>query len=313
MTGWRFVASMSARVLGYALADPRRVIAGLVHPQKAALYLRLLRLPLRLRSMVKTGPQFFQLVTGRDRSQLEDYRVELEGSTFYRTLSDNLRELDRAEREQPEPDRARMSAGYLDSHGSEDAGIYLYSIVRALRPQAVVETGVANGESSTIILQALEANDSGQLYSIDLLPPQPNPSLANSVDLYLPRGRGIGWLVPEELRGRWQLLTGDAREVLPRLLMDLGHIDMFLHDSHHSYEHMLFEYEVAWSHLNPGGVLLSDDCACPAFDEFQRRTAAQGAVYGTLGALLKLPAGRARAIKGRRGRLKSSQGSGRSG
>ena len=47
--------------------------------------------------------------------------------------------------------------------------------------------------------------------------------------------------------------------MLPAVLQDVGMIDIFIHDSLHTYDHMLFEYRTAWPHLRPGGILLSDD------------------------------------------------------
>lgn len=41
-------------------------------------------------------------------------------------------------------------------------------LVRILRPTVVIETGVANGISSAFILKALDKNNEGMLYSIDL-------------------------------------------------------------------------------------------------------------------------------------------------
>ena len=52
---------------------------------------------------------------------------------------------------------------------------------------------------------------------------------------------------------------GKAEELLPPLLEELGAIDLFLHDSLHTYEHMLFEFRTAWPHLNSGGLLLAHD------------------------------------------------------
>jgi cephalosporin hydroxylase len=34
---------------------------------------------------------------------------------------------------------------------------------------------------------------------------------------------------------------------------------MFIHDSEHSYETMMAEYNLAWRRIKPGGLLLSDD------------------------------------------------------
>ena len=45
---------------------------------------------------------------------------------------------------------------------------YLYGICRRINPEIVVETGVSIGTSSSFILQALEDNKKGHLYSIDL-------------------------------------------------------------------------------------------------------------------------------------------------
>src|SRR5687767_12401824 len=114
----------------------------------------------------------------------------------------------------------------------------LYVVVRAAKPRVVVETGVASGVSSAHILRALAANGTGALYSIDL----PNVQEHST----LPKGRMSGWIVPDSLRKRRKLYLGDSRELLPELLQDLGNIDMFLHDSDHSYENMTFEFEQAF-------------------------------------------------------------------
>ncbi|MFC1897710.1 hypothetical protein ACFLX8_04000 [Chloroflexota bacterium] len=47
-------------------------------------------------------------------------------------------------------------------------GVSLYALCRQLRPDVVVETGIASGVSSSYILCALEENKDGQLYSIDI-------------------------------------------------------------------------------------------------------------------------------------------------
>lgn len=135
-----------------------------------------------------------------------------------------------------------------------------YAAVRAFRPETVVETGVANGVSSAYLLLAPEANGCGTLHSIGLDDPQ-----------YLPGGKSLGWVVPEQLRHRWKLLIGDSREQLPMLLNDLRSIDVFVHDSLHTYDHMLFEYRTAYPYLRPDGLLLSDDALWnQAFPEFTR-------------------------------------------
>src|SRR5215469_14755538 len=135
-----------------------------------------------------------------------------------------------------------------------------YAAIRGFEPDVVVETGVANGVSSAYLLSALHTNNRGTLYSIGLGDPE-----------YLPAGKALGWIVPDYLRSRWKLMVGDARDLLPKLLVDVAPIDVFIHDSLHTYEHMLWEYRSAYPHLRQGGLLVSDDALWnSAFLEFAR-------------------------------------------
>jgi len=36
-------------------------------------------------------------------------------------------------------------------------------------------------------------------------------------------------------------------------------VDLFVHDSLHTYHNMSFEFESIWGYLRPGGVLVADD------------------------------------------------------
>jgi predicted O-methyltransferase YrrM len=121
----------------------------------------------------------------------------------------------------------------------------LYLLVRAARPQVVVDTGVPYGGSSSHILAALERNGAGALYSIELGRDQREPP--------------HDYFVPADLRRRWSLILGDSRRELPALLSRLGTIDMFHHDSLHTWDHMTWEFETAYPHVRPDGVLTSDD------------------------------------------------------
>ncbi|MGH9679309.1 MAG: class I SAM-dependent methyltransferase [Candidatus Acidiferrales bacterium] len=123
-----------------------------------------------------------------------------------------------------------------------------YAIVRAMKPDILVETGVANGVSSAHVLLALHKNQRGALHSIEI-----------GDSTYLPPGREPGWVVPDWLRGRWQYHRGDSTQLLPKLLRELPPLDLFTHDSLHTYEHMKFEFEEAFPFLRPGGILIADD------------------------------------------------------
>lgn len=139
-------------------------------------------------------------------------------------------------------------------------GEFLYLAVRIAKPDLFIETGVFDGQSSAILLQAMADNRSGQLISIDYpAVDQIVDSTHRMTETTLPAGKDPGWLIPQSLRERHELHLGDSREVLPELLGRLGTIDAFMHDSLHTFEHMDFEYRAAWPKLRSGGLLLSDD------------------------------------------------------
>jgi Methyltransferase domain len=123
----------------------------------------------------------------------------------------------------------------------------IWCAVAHVRPARVVETGVAHGLTSRIILQGLENNGTGQLWSIDL----------PAVDSVL--HPEIGMAVPADLRSRWTYVSGTSRERLPHLLNELGEIDLFVHDSLHTGRNTRFELDSAWLAMRPGGVAVVDD------------------------------------------------------
>ena len=64
----------------------------------------------------------------------------------------------------------------------------------------------------------------------------------------------VGVLVPEYRKHRWTLILGDAKKELPIALKELNKISIFFHDSLHTYEHMMFEYLIAWPYMTKGGL-----------------------------------------------------------
>ncbi len=158
----------------------------------------------------------------------------------------------------------------------------VWAATRHLRPERVVETGVARGFTSAVILSAMEANGSGHLWSIDL--PEVN----------LVRSGGAGAAVDPDLGGRWTWLRGGSRRLLPKIIEANSPLDLFVHDSLHTRSNMLFEMRLAWSALRPGGLLLVDDVDHnSAFSEFTAGIDAphgagvQGNRPGVFGAVLK--------------------------
>lgn len=175
--------------------------------------------------------------------------------------------------------------------------VLLYVLLRDLEPDHVVETGVCNGASTAVILQALEDNGNGQLASIDL--PDFVDDRSDDDQFWegkggaaIPEGREPGWVVPDELRHRWSLTLGKSQEELEPVLEKLGTIDVFVHDSEHSYECMRFEYEAAYPRLTEGGLLVSDDVTWnEAFEEFADEVGAPTGQLGLQTAFLRKPAG----------------------
>ena len=49
----------------------------------------------------------------------------------------------------------------------------------------------------------------------------------------------------KRLKHRWELILGDSKIELPRLLRDLDSVDVFFHDSLHIYDYMMFEVKTA--------------------------------------------------------------------
>jgi predicted O-methyltransferase YrrM len=124
----------------------------------------------------------------------------------------------------------------------------IWCLTRHLMPAKVVETGVARGVSSRFILEALERNRGGHLWSIDQPPPL-DPELNEQV----------GAAVDDHCRRRWSYIHGSSRRRLPGLVASLGSLDLFVHDSIHTEYNTRFELEQAWRVLKPGGVLVADD------------------------------------------------------
>jgi hypothetical protein len=98
------------------------------------------------------------------------------------------------------------------------------------------------------VLEALRQNDLGHLWSIDL----PFP-----FDHRLHGETGI--VVPDACRPRWSYLGGSSKQRLPPLVAEVGHMEMFIHDSLHTAKNTLFEMEQAASVMSAAGVILVDD------------------------------------------------------
>ena len=137
----------------------------------------------------------------------------------------------------------------------------IWCTVKHIQPSVVIETGVAHGISSRIVLEGLNRNDKGHLWSIDL--PHPlNHKLHGQT----------GVAVTDSCRPRWTYLEGESQQRLPPLVAEVGKVELFIHDSLHTAKNTLFEMEQAASIMPPGGIMLVDDIrGHDGFVTFRRR------------------------------------------
>jgi Methyltransferase domain len=114
-----------------------------------------------------------------------------------------------------------------------------YAIARVLRPEVIVETGIKDGLGSVLLLRALQRNAAegapGRLVSFDLYPDK-------------------GWLVPAELRDRWQPIFASTQDALAPALGGLR-VGMLVHDSDPASA--AFEYRTALAHAAPRVALVA--------------------------------------------------------
>jgi predicted O-methyltransferase YrrM len=123
----------------------------------------------------------------------------------------------------------------------------IWCLVRHQRAATVVETGVGHGVTTRFILEALQRNGGGRLYSVDR--PSADTRMAAQ----------IGVAVDGFASERWRLLAGSSRQVLPGLVAQLGRIDLFIHDSLHTNRNVAFEVECVRPALPPDGFMVIDD------------------------------------------------------
>jgi hypothetical protein len=143
----------------------------------------------------------------------------------------------------------RVGPETLQGWNDGDAGLAraTWCLTRHLRPHKVVETGVLHGVTSRFILEALERNGIGHLWSIDLPPLE--PVLQDE----------IGVAVGDRFESRWSYVKGTSKRHLPDVISKLGQIDIFIHDSLHSEQNVRFEVDRAFAALRPGGAIVVDD------------------------------------------------------
>ncbi|MCD6177976.1 class I SAM-dependent methyltransferase [bacterium] len=251
------------------ILTPKYFIKGIKNPRRAFEFLR--------KDLVFEPEEFIFKITGLSWQQIKDYVKEIKSNKEFNNYI--WEKYNQFEKYLIKTKKALNAGGT-----SKEVGIILYVTMRLLRPEIVLETGVANGISSAYILLALAKNQKGKLVSIDLPyeleKEYPLDYIRNEGKTFIPHGKQPGWLIPENVKKRWELVLGRSSEKFPEVLNKLRKIDIFIHDSEHSYKNMIWEYTTVWPFLNKGGILFSHDVSWNlAFDNFSNKVKRKGVKY----------------------------------
>lgn len=134
----------------------------------------------------------------------------------------------------------------------------LFSLARSISARRIVETGVAFGWSSLVLLLAIADRE--------------RDSIVCSVDLPYLRHWTTSWVgaaVPRSLHSRWRLFRMADRQGLPKALQAAYPVDLAHYDSDKSISGRQYGYSTIWGSLRAGGIIVSDDVGDNlAFKEF---------------------------------------------
>jgi hypothetical protein len=150
---------------------------------------------------------------------------------------------------------SRCKRRYPDSFAVErETSLLLYGVTRLTMPAFIIETGVADGLSTSVLMAALRRNGRGVLHSFDI-------------------ADDVGSLVGD--RTGWHLHICEPALVegaLRKLVAELPAVNLFVHDADHRFLPQLWEYEVFAGNAPAGSFLISDDVDLSyAFHVFCRR------------------------------------------
>lgn len=170
---------------------------------------------------------FVAQVTGFPYDTIEGYVQELLDD---RALADHVRER-----------TLTRLAGAADPEARYGRRLAWYAILRATKPEVVVETGIEKGLGACVLTAALRRNAHegrpGRYFGTDIDP--------NAGALFGPPYSEFG-----------ELLIGDSIALLAQLDVT---IDVFVNDSDHSAEYERQEYETVEHRLSRGSFVIGDN------------------------------------------------------
>jgi predicted O-methyltransferase YrrM len=132
--------------------------------------------------------------------------------------------------------RAHRRGREIDSQVFFGRRVGWYALIRAKKPEVVVETGTEKGLGSIVIAEALLRNGIGRLHTIDVEP-------------------SSGLLIGGRYESVIERSIGDSLN----LLQEIDQIDFFIHDSDHSAHHEAAELRTITRRLSRNAIVLSDN------------------------------------------------------
>jgi predicted O-methyltransferase YrrM len=120
---------------------------------------------------------------------------------------------------------------------------FLYIVIRLSNPERVIETGIAAGASTNTLLSALRKNGIGSLTSIDVT-------------------SRVGELVQQDLKDIWDkkvISTKDSEAGYLEVLRTASNASIFLHDSDHSFDWQVIEFDGVRQVLKNCDLIAFDD------------------------------------------------------
>ena len=117
----------------------------------------------------------------------------------------------------------------------EQLAMLAFLLIRLINPKLVIETGVAAGRSSRLILKAIQLNNFGSLESFDITDK-------------------VGELIPVELKDRWKLRVLKGMNLGSKFKTEIDKFEsdfIFLHDSDH---------DINWQKLEILTCILTGKC-----------------------------------------------------
>lgn len=173
-----------------------------------------------------------------ETSPLQLHDLVLHGANFYENTTDAITELSRNKANIKLLQGEHFPRFYDSNPRTLD---FLRLLVEHSLPEVIVETGIANGASTRVWLNAIQEFklEKSKLYSFDI----------------------DQKFVAEDMRSNpsFNFRLIDDVNTFTSLVSELEAVDIFYHDSDHSYFNQIMEYRSIWPKIRKGGFLVSDD------------------------------------------------------